>query len=106
MKLAAIDIGSNAVRLAIARPLKEDMSNSQFKTVEFTRLPLRMGDDVFSKTQISKKKIDLLTKSMQAFALLMDVYNVDFYKACATSAMRDAKNSDEIFRYTNIISIC
>ena len=98
MKFAAIDIGSNAVRLAIARPLKEKASNSQFKTVEFTRLPLRMGDDVFNNNEISRKKIDLLTKSMQAFALLMDVYNVDYYKACATSAMRDAENSREIIK--------
>jgi exopolyphosphatase/guanosine-5'-triphosphate,3'-diphosphate pyrophosphatase len=100
MKFAAIDIGSNAVRLAITRPLREDSKNTQFKTVEFTRLPLRLGDDVFNKNKIGKKKAELLSKSMQAFALLMDIYNVDYYKACATSAMRDAQNSDQII--TNI----
>ena len=98
MKFAAIDIGSNAVRLAIARPLLIDKRNTEFKTIEFTRLPLRMGEDVFNKNEIGKQKIDLLHKSMQAFALLMEVYNVDFYRACATSAMRDANNSTEIIK--------
>ena len=98
MKFAAIDIGSNAIRLAITRPLREDSRDTQFKMVEFTRLPLRLGDDVFNKNQIGKKKAELLFKSMQAFALLMDVYNVDHYKACATSAMRDAQNSSEIIK--------
>lgn len=93
LKLAAIDIGSNAVRLYIARPLHEDIPVTDFKAVEFTRLPLRLGDDVFKTKEIGKKKSDLLQKAMQAFALLMEIYNVDVYRACATSAMRDATNS-------------
>ena len=96
MKLAAIDIGSNAVRLYIARPLHEDMEKTDFKSVEFTRLPLRLGDDVFKSKEISKKKMDLLSKAMQAFALLMEIYNVDAYRACATSAMRDADNGKKL----------
>ncbi len=99
MKFAAIDIGSNAVRLAIARPLHLDIiQDPEFKTIEFTRLPLRLGDDVFSKNQISKKKADLLEKAMKAFALLLEIYNVDFYRACATSAMRDANNGQELVK--------
>lgn len=98
MKLAAIDIGSNAVRLYIARPLHIELPDTDFKPVEFTRLPLRLGDDVFKTREIGKKKADLLTKAMQAFALLMEIYNVDVYRACATSAMRDATNSDKLVK--------
>jgi exopolyphosphatase / guanosine-5'-triphosphate,3'-diphosphate pyrophosphatase len=98
VKLAAIDIGSNAVRLFIARPLNIEDPETDFKGVEFTRRPLRLGDDVFSNKEISKKKSDLLKKAMQAFSLLMEIYNVDAYRACATSAMRDARNGSKIKR--------
>lgn len=98
MKLAAIDIGSNAVRLYIARPLHEDLEGTDFKSVEFTRLPLRLGDDVFKNREISRKKADLLTKAMQSFALLMEIFNVDSYRACATSAMRDAENGKRLVK--------
>ena len=67
MKLAAIDIGSNAVRLYIARPLHEDLEGTDFKSVEFTRLPLRLGDDVFKNREISRRKADLLTKATQIY---------------------------------------
>ncbi len=96
MKFGAIDIGSNGVRLLIARPLQLDILKPEWKRVEYTRLPLRLGDDVFKTKEIGKKKIDLLSKSIKAFALLMEVYNVDKIRACATSAMRDAKNADKI----------
>lgn len=98
MKFAAIDIGSNAVRLAISRPLSPTKKDSDFKKIEFTRLPLRLGDEVFSKGAIGKKRQDLLEKSMKAFALLMEIYNVDDYMACATSAMRDASNAKDIVK--------
>ena len=98
MKIAAIDIGSNAIRLYIARPLHEDFIDTDFKSVEFTRLPLRLGDDVFKTKEISKRKYDLLLKAMQAFALLMEIYNVDQYRVCATSAMRDAENGEKLAR--------
>jgi len=98
MKFGAIDIGSNGVRLLISRPLQEDAIKPEWKKVEFTRLPIRLGDDVFGTKEISKKKTDLLLKAVKAFSLLLDIYNVDFYRACATSAMRDAKNSDKIIK--------
>jgi exopolyphosphatase/guanosine-5'-triphosphate,3'-diphosphate pyrophosphatase len=96
LKLAAIDIGSNAVRLYIARPLHEDLPDTDFKPVEFTRLPLRLGDDVFKTRLIGKKKVDLLAKALLAFALLIEIYNVDEMRACATSAMRDAENGEKV----------
>lgn len=98
MKFGAIDIGSNGVRLLISRPLQEDQLKPEWKKVEFTRLPIRLGDDVFGTKEISKKKTDLLLKAVKAFSLLLDIYNVDFYRACATSAMRDAKNSEKIIK--------
>lgn len=98
MKLAAIDIGSNGVRLLISRPLEPINPNTSFKKIEFTRLPLRLGDDVFQRKKIGKKKSDLLLKAMKAFRLLIEIYNVEDMKACATSAMRDAKNADEIIK--------
>jgi len=98
MKFAAIDIGSNAVRFQISRPLQEDNPNSSFKRVEYTRLPLRLGEDVFTQGKISPKKVKLLTKAMQAFSFLMEIYNVDGYLACATSAMRDASNSKAVIK--------
>ena len=96
MKIAAIDIGSNAIRLYIARPLHEDLADTDFKSVEFTRLPLRLGDDVFKNKEIGKKKSDLLIKAMQSFALLLEIYNVDAVRVCATSAMRDAENGEKL----------
>ena len=98
MKFAAIDIGSNAVRFQIARPMQVDNPASSFKKVEYTRLPLRLGEDVFTLGKISSKKAKLLIKAMQAFEFLMEIYNVDGYVACATSAMRDAENSKEIIK--------
>lgn len=74
------------------------MPATDFKPVEFTRLPLRLGDDVFKTREISRRKAELLTKAMQAFALLMEIYNVDVYRACATSAMRDAANAAKLVK--------
>lgn len=98
MKFGAIDIGSNGVRLLISRPLQEDSLKPEWKKVEFTRLPIRLGDDVFGNKEIGKKKSELLLKAIKAFSLLLDIYNVDFYRACATSAMRDAKNAEKIIK--------
>lgn len=78
--------------------MHEDLQNTDFKSVEFTRLPLRLGDDVFKTKEIGKKKTELLTKAMKAFQLLMEIYNVDMYRACATSAMRDASNGAKLVR--------
>lgn len=84
------------MRLIIARPLDPNQYVSTFKAVEITRLPLRLGDDVFKKGKISGKKEQLLIKAMKAFSYLIEIYNVDGIRACATSAMRDASNGKDI----------
>jgi exopolyphosphatase/guanosine-5'-triphosphate,3'-diphosphate pyrophosphatase len=94
VKFAAIDIGSNAVRLQIAR--LNDSPNEPFKKVEFVRIPVRLGDDAFNKGKISRDKRKTFYKAMQSFKLLMEVFEVNSYMACATSAMREAKNGDKI----------
>lgn len=95
MKLAAIDIGSNAVRLQIVR-LSEAGSQEPFKRVEFVRIPIRLGDDAFKDRKISKEKRQMFYNAMEAFSLLMNVFEVEHYMACATSAMREAKNANKI----------
>jgi exopolyphosphatase/guanosine-5'-triphosphate,3'-diphosphate pyrophosphatase len=95
VKLAAIDIGSNAIRLMITRVLSGGKS-PQLKRLEFIRIPLRLGDDVFQQRFISPQKEAQLTKAIQSFKLIMDVHQVADYTACATSAMRDAMNGVEI----------
>ncbi len=95
MKYAAIDIGSNAVRLLIANIVDNNGSYS-FKKDTLIRVPLRLGDDAFLDAQISDKKIAEMVKTMQAFKNLMDVYKVNDYLAYATSAMREAMNGPSI----------
>ncbi|RZL34781.1 MAG: exopolyphosphatase, partial [Pedobacter sp.] len=97
LRYAAIDIGSNAVRLLIADITPHDKGNA-YKKNTLIRVPLRLGDDAFLDQQISPKKIDDLVKTMSAFKNLMDVYNVTKYLACATSAMREAKNGKDIIK--------
>lgn len=95
MRYAAIDIGSNAVRLLIADIVENDHSQS-FKKNTLIRVPLRLGDDAFLDARISDKKIVEMIKTMQAFKNLMEVYKVSDYRAYATSAMRESKNGPEI----------
>ncbi|WP_026903051.1 exopolyphosphatase [Pedobacter glucosidilyticus] len=95
MKYAAIDIGSNAVRLLIADIIDNDGTIS-FKKNTLVRVPLRLGDDAFLEKKISEKKAIDLYKTMLAFKNLMDVYKVEDYMACATSAMREAVNGEEL----------
>ncbi|MBK0379573.1 Ppx/GppA phosphatase family protein [Mucilaginibacter segetis] len=95
MRYAAIDVGSNAVRLLIANIIENDTSVS-FKKNTLIRAPVRLGDDAFLNKYISEKKANDLVKSMQAFRNLMDVYRVTEYMACATSAMREAENGQEV----------
>ena len=92
MRYAAIDIGSNAVRLLIADIIRNNDTVS-FKKNTLVRVPLRLGDDAFIDHQISKSKATDLVKTMVAFRNLMEVYKVSKYTACATSAMREAGNS-------------
>ncbi len=95
MRYAAIDIGSNAVRLLIADIIENNQSVS-FKKNTLIRVPLRLGDDAFLDQSISDKKAEDLVKTMQAFRNLMDVYKVVDYTAYATSAMREAKNGEAV----------
>ncbi len=97
MKYAAIDIGSNAVRLLIADIIENNGSVS-FKKNTLIRVPLRLGDDAFLDHYLSDKKSADLLKTMQAFRNLMDVYKVADYMAFATSAMREAKNGEKIVK--------
>lgn len=91
-KYAAIDIGSNAVRLFIADIIEHD-GPTQFKKSELVRVPIRLGADSFLNEEISKTNIKRLIDAMKAFRLLMNVNGVTVYKACATSAMREASNA-------------
>jgi exopolyphosphatase/guanosine-5'-triphosphate,3'-diphosphate pyrophosphatase len=95
MKFAAIDIGTNAVRLLIKEVNMID-GVCDVRKVSFTRVPLRLGEDVFETGRISNKKARNLVKVMRAFWYLMDVYSIEWFRVCATSAMREAKNVEEV----------
>lgn len=97
MKFAAIDIGSNAIRILFYNVF-EDGENPVFKKISLTRLPIRLGEDVFSDGRISERKIQKLIRSMSAFKALMDVHEVNGYRAYATSAMREAENGLEVIQ--------
>ena len=99
-KYAAIDIGSNAVRLLISNIIEEKGNPVRFKKNSLVRVPIRLGEDVFINQKISKRNTKRLVDTMLAFNLLMKSHNVVKYKACATSAMREAKNGQEL---TNLI---
>lgn len=95
MKLAAIDIGSNAVRCQISSVLNQN-GNVIFKKVEYVRYAIRFGEDVFNTGYISDVKIEKFIKLLRAFQLLLDVHDVDHFMICATSAMRSSFNAPEI----------
>lgn len=95
MKLAAIDIGSNAIRLQIVKVYKEKNLVS-FKRLQFLRFPLRLGRDVFAEGKISLATKEKFVKLMATFKNLIDLYEVEGYTAVATSAMREAKNGKAI----------
>ncbi len=95
-KYAAIDIGSNAVRLLIATITEPQEQAPIFKKTSLVRVPIRLGEDVFLKGKVSESNKKRMRDTMQAFALLMKSHKVLKYKACATSAMRDAKNGQEL----------
>ena len=98
MKLAAIDIGSNAARLLITEVLKDEKENVVFNKLNLVRIPLRLGFDVFESGIISKQKIGMVLQTLKAYKHLCNAYEVAHIKACATSAMRDAKNAADIIR--------
>ena len=96
---AAIDVGSNAVRLLIKREDPDtDVPKLILKKLLLLRVPLRLGFDVFAKGEISDKKAENLVRLMKAYKQLIKIYDVDRLRACATSAMRDAANGSEILR--------
>ncbi|MDO6597956.1 rod shape-determining protein [Oceanihabitans sp. 2_MG-2023] len=94
-KYAAIDIGSNAVRLLIANIIEEKGKAPRFKKSSLVRVPIRLGADVFVKQKISKENTKRMLDTMLAFKLLMQSHKVEKYKACATSAMREAVNGEK-----------
>ncbi|HBB57630.1 MAG TPA: exopolyphosphatase [Chitinophagaceae bacterium] len=98
MKLAAIDIGSNAARLLITDVIEYPDSKPEFIKTVLVRVPLRLGFDVFEKGEISTKKTEQLCKTIKAYRLLLDVYGIKHLKACATSAMRDATNAVQVLQ--------
>ena len=98
MRLAAIDIGSNAARLLITDVVVDDSGKPQFNKLNLVRIPLRLGFDVFELGEISKERKAMIMETMKAYAHLMKAYEVEHFRACATSAMRDAKNSQDIIR--------
>lgn len=96
MRLAAIDIGSNAARLLISEVTNDINGKPKFNKIDLIRVPLRLGFDVFEKGEISPHRIDMILQTMKAYKHLLNAYEVKYLKACATSAMRDAKNGKEI----------
>jgi exopolyphosphatase / guanosine-5'-triphosphate,3'-diphosphate pyrophosphatase len=98
VRLAAIDIGSNAARLLITDVIAGPQGVNEFIKVVLVRVPLRLGFDVFDKGEISAGKVEKIIKTIKSYKLLLDVYEVKHLKACATSAMRDAANSPEIIK--------
>lgn len=98
MKLAAIDIGSNAARLLITEVSHNANGDTIFSKLNLVRVPLRLGFDVFEQSTISKERTGMMLQTMKAFKHLCNAYDVTHIKACATSAMRDAKNATDIIR--------
>jgi len=96
MKFGAIDIGTNAARLLIGEVLKNEEGYTFIKKISYTRVPLRLGVDVFGKGRIGTKKQKEFTKTIQAFKLISEVFDVEGLRACATSAMREAENGKDV----------
>ena len=98
MIIAAIDIGSNAARLLINEVKESPKQKPEFIKLNLLRIPLRLGMDVFSKGEIGEEREKMVLDSMKIFSDLMKIYKVEHYRACATSAMRDAKNGKKIIK--------
>src|ERR1700752_2640231 len=104
MILAAIDIGSNAARLLISEALVYKDGTVDFTKLTLLRIPLRLGFDVFDNGVITPERRKRLIETLKVYKMLMGIYNVEAYRACATSAMRDATNGPEILREIKEIS--
>ena len=97
MKIAAIDIGSNAIRFQVSSILERD-DRILFKKLEYVRFPLRLGHDVFGTNRISPATIEKFKKLMRTYKLLLELYEVDDYMFCATSAMRESENGQQLVK--------
>lgn len=95
-KYAAIDIGSNAMRLLVANIIEEKGKETQFSKSSLVRVPIRLGQDSFTVGEISEETILRMIDAMKAYKLLMKVHRVERYMACATSALREAYNGQEV----------
>jgi exopolyphosphatase/guanosine-5'-triphosphate,3'-diphosphate pyrophosphatase len=96
-KLAGIDIGSNAIRLLVVNVITDKNTTATvFKKSAIVRVPIRLGADTFITGKISENNVNRMQKAMHAFSLLMEVHGVKKYKACATSAMREASNGNDV----------
>lgn len=93
---AAIDIGSNAMRLLVANIIEEEGKETHFSKSSLVRVPIRLGQDAFTVGEISEENIQRMVDAMKAYSLLMKVHKVERYMACATSAMREAYNGKEV----------
>lgn len=97
MKFAAIDIGSNAVRLLLSRVI-ENGKYPIFKKESLIRIPIRLGEDAFVRKRISAEKAEQLVNTMRGFKFLIEAYQAIDYMACATSAMREAENGEDVVK--------
>lgn len=95
-KYAAIDIGSNAIRLLVATVTTPENKPTNFKKTSLVRVPIRLGSDVFLHKRISNANYKRMIKAMESFKLLMELHQISKFRACATSAMRDAENGAEL----------
>ncbi|MGC6432854.1 MAG: Ppx/GppA phosphatase family protein [Crocinitomicaceae bacterium] len=95
MKYGAIDIGTNAARLLIGE-VKKESGYSYVKKISYTRIPLRLGEEVFENGIISPSKTEKFVKTIESFRLISEIYEVKHLRACATSAMREAINGLEV----------
>lgn len=98
MRLAAVDIGSNAARLLISEVQLDASGTPQFNKLNLVRVPLRLGFDVFESGAIGSEKVSMILQTLKAYRHLCNAYQVEHLIACATSAMRDAANSKEILK--------
>lgn len=97
-KYGAIDVGSNAIRLLIVTVIEQEGKEAKFKKTSLIRVPIRLGTDVFVEGKVSEASYLRMLDSFKAFQLLMKIHNVFKYRACATSAMREAKNGKTIVK--------
>ena len=95
-KYGAVDIGSNAIRLLVVTVIEQEGRETIFKKTSLVRVPIRLGADVFLSGEISEDNAIRIIDAMKAFQLLMKVHSIKRFRACATSAMREASNGNEI----------